>query len=375
MLLVYLLLIANGVIGGDLVENLETTLSACSDIIEAVDDFVDSHLTPVNHRRLAEGEDAEPSLVEEVHSQLGACTTVVEAVEEFNKYYTDSENEDEDGDFDEIFKDPIILNVGGKYFTTSLATLQSKNGTFLEQMFQKNTSTTCSSDGSFFINRDPSTFGYVLEYLRNDDMLVRSGDRSVRVQVLEDAEYFQLPDGVKDYLRWSSLDDGMDLSFSEFSFLNKELEHVSKELGGLLYQASKDGSHATYFHQRCDSKGATVVIVETTAGNVFGGYTDQSWSSSSGYRSSSISFLFQLRPAMKRYNNKGGNYHATYSNSGYGPTFGGGHDLHISTNCLLYATSYTNGGHSYYISNNYEMNGGERWFRVQDYAVLQAESL
>jgi len=370
MLRVIFLVISCGVIGADLVENLESTLSECSDIIEAVDDFVDSHLTSDDQRRLAKGEGAEPSLVEQVQGKLGTCTAVVEAVEEFNmKFGTPEEDEDTAA----IFKDPIVLNVGGKYFTTSLAALRSKTGTLLEEMFQKNTSTTCTADGSFFIDRDPSTFGYVLQYLRNDEMLVRSKDKGVRLQVLEDAEYFQLPDGVMEYLRWSSLDDGMDLSLSEFSFINKELKGVSKQLGGLLYQATKDGSSSSNFHSRCDNKGATVVIIETTAGNVFGGFADQAWSSG-GYSTSTISFLFQLRPAMKRYNKKNGGSYSTYRHSSYGPIFGNGHDLLITSNCLFYATSYNIGGNAYDVPT-YALNGGEKFFRVQDYVVLQAEAL
>jgi len=51
-------------------------------------------------------------------------------------------------------------------------------------------------------------------------------------------------------------------------------------------------------------KGATVVIIETTAGNMFGGFTDVFWTSSSGYSSSKKAAVFKLRPAMKRYNKK-----------------------------------------------------------------------
>jgi len=370
MLRVIFLVIAYGVIGTDLVENVESTLTECSDIIEAVDDFVDSHLTPDDQRRIAKGKDAEPSLAEKVEGKLGTCTAVVEAVDEFNMKFGTPE---EDVDTGDIFEDPIVLNVGGKHFTTSLATLRSKTGTLLEEMFQKNSSTTCSADGSFFIDRDPSTFGYVLEYLRNDDMLVRSKDKNIRLQVLEDAEYFQLPDGLMEYLRWSSLDDGMDLSFSEFSFVNKQLKGASKQLGGLLYQATKDGSSSSNFHSRCDNKGATVVIIETTAGNVFGGFADQVWNSG-GWSSSTISFLFQLRPAMKRYSKKNGGSYSTYRHSSYGPIFGNGHDLLISSNCLYYATSYNIGGNAYDFPK-YALNGGEQYFRVQDYVVLQAEAL
>jgi len=88
---------------------------------------------------------------------------------------------------------------------------------------RKHISTTCSAVGSFFIDRDPSTFGYALEYLRKDDLLAANGEKNVQMQVYGDAVYFQLQDGVKDYLRWSSLEEGIVLSFSEFSFLSKEL--------------------------------------------------------------------------------------------------------------------------------------------------------
>lgn len=39
--------------------------------------------------------------------------------------------------------------------------------------------------------------------------------------------------------------------------------------------------------------------------------------------------------------------YATYNNSGYGPTFGGGHDLYIANASDVTNTSYTNFGHSY----------------------------
>merc|ERR1712060_822740 len=83
-----------------------------------------------------------------------------------------------------------MLVKSGELFSTSLATLRAKTGTYLEKMFRKGSSTTCSADGSYFIDRDSSTFGYVLDYLRSDDMLVKSGDESIRMQVLDDAKFF-----------------------------------------------------------------------------------------------------------------------------------------------------------------------------------------
>ena len=45
--------------------------------------------------------------------------------------------------------------------------------------------------------------------------------------------------------------------------------------------------------------------------------------------------------------------YASYNNAGYGPTFGGGHDLHIANNCRRSRSSYTNLGYSYATPSNY----------------------
>jgi len=380
LLLVYLLLSALGQKSDEnMLKALVDTMADCTDIIDAVDDFIDSHLTPDDQRRLTgdEAEAKESSLVDQILAKLGTCKSVTEAVDEFNKKYRAlMEPEEEDGnETNDTLKDPIILNVGGEHFSTSLATLRAKNGTYLEKMFRKEANTTSSPDGSYFIDREPSTFEYVLEYLRTDDMLVKSGDESVRMQVLGDAEYFQLPEVLQLYLRWSSLRDGLDLSFSEFSFLNEELKAVSKEMGGLLYQASMDGQAASTFHSKCDSKGATVVIILTTEGNMFGGFTDATWSSSTAYVSSYNAFLFQLRPATKRYSKKNGSSYAIYRHKSYGPVFGSNHDLLIAEYCMSYTTSYTHGQGAYDVPTFAELNEGAYNFRVKDYAVVQAESL
>jgi len=360
----------------DLVKSLDNILGECIDIIGAVGGFIDSRLTPDEDRRREEGESKvdDSLLVGEVQNKLKTCMSILETVDNFNVNYRAQIGQGEEDASNGTLTDPIMLNVGGKFFSASLATLRAKKGTYFERMFGKGSTIACSADGSYFIDRNPSTFGYVLEYLRNDDMLVKSGDESVRMQALDDAEFFKLPEGLQDYLRWSSLRDGLDLSYAEFTFLNKELKAVSKEIGGLLYQASKDDDSSSNFHSRCDSKGETVVIIETTAGNMFGGYIDASWTSSSGYSSSSTAFLFRLRPAMKRYNKKNGSSNAIYRHSSYGPIFGNGHDLAIYSNCMDYATSYTLGGNAYDVPT-YELNDGERYFRVRDYVVLQAESL
>ena len=122
----------------------------------------------------------------------------------------------------------------------------------------------------------------------------------------------------------------------------------------LLYRGSQDGFAATHFHSKCDGvDGGTITLVKDTKGNVFGGYTNQPWSSSgSTYIASSCPFLFSIinpfgHDPVKlpvRSNNAG---NATYLNASYGPTFGGGHDMHISDRCDVGENSYSSLGSTY----------------------------
>ena len=46
----------------------------------------------------------------------------------------------------------------------------------------------------------------------------------------------------------------------------------------LLYRASEHEYSANSFHEYCDNKGPTLVIIKSSEGWIFGGYTTQSWS-------------------------------------------------------------------------------------------------
>ena len=46
----------------------------------------------------------------------------------------------------------------------------------------------------------------------------------------------------------------------------------------LLYRASEHGYTAKSFHDYCDDKGPTLIIIKSSEGWIFGGYTTQSWS-------------------------------------------------------------------------------------------------
>jgi len=164
--------------------------------------------------------------------------------------------------------------------------------------------------------------------------------------------------------------------WKEREFLNQYLKPLSKRVGKFpIYVASMDGDGSEDFHEKCDGKGPTVVIVETTTGNVFGGYTSRSWNGgSSGYKRAPTSFLFQLRPRFSHFAMRNSDDPtATYHIPNYGPIFGRGHDLCIVSGALSNSHSYVYG--STYKENGHMLNDGTRNFQVKDYVVFQAMDL
>ena len=63
---------------------------------------------------------------------------------------------------------------------------------------------------------------------------------------------------------------------------------------------------------------------------------------------------------------------AIYCKSDYGPTFGGGHDLHISNNADTSGKSYSNLGNTYQLPTGQQNTifTGTRIFNVTDYEVF-----
>ena len=71
--------------------------------------------------------------------------------------------------------------------------------------------------------------------------------------------------------------------FPSTTIVEKRYDRYLKEWAGdyswkLLYRASKHEYTAESFHEYCDNKGPTLVIMMSSIGWIFGGYTTQSWS-------------------------------------------------------------------------------------------------
>jgi hypothetical protein len=131
----------------------------------------------------------------------------------------------------------------------------------------------------------------------------------------------------------------------------------------LLYRSSRDGNTAEAFHSKCDNKVATMVVVKIQNSEIiFGGYNPLFWDQSNQCKTTYDSFIFSFKNLQTA---KVGHVNANYANAiychqNYGPTFGGGHDLHISFNSNSYCNQYS-----------YPNSDIPRKFNVVDFEVFQ----
>ena len=137
---------------------------------------------------------------------------------------------------------------------------------------------------------------------------------------------------------------------------------------------------ASDFHAKCDNKGATITVIRSTDGFMFGGFSDKPWTSSNKYCESDKAFLFffkipsnEVGPTKIRtkQNVCSG---ATYHISSYGPRFGGGlSELHIDSDSNNNINSYSNLGITYEIPpvQTYTFLVGSNYFKVSEIEVFQ----
>ena len=136
-----------------------------------------------------------------------------------------------------------------------------------------------------------------------------------------------------------------------------------------LYDTQKDTHNAGAFHQKCDNKGTTIVLIKTCSNCRFGGYTSKSWgSSSSDYVGDASAFLFSF-DTKKKYIVNTPKY-AIFCHNQYGPTFGNGYDIHISNYAPQNNSSFTS-GMAYPLETQYELNKGVKNFTPKNYEVYQ----
>jgi hypothetical protein len=156
------------------------------------------------------------------------------------------------------------------------------------------------------------------------------------------------------------------------------LKQFSSHKWTLLYRGSRDGFQGANFHSKCDGQSPTVTVILTTKNFIFGGFTPIAWDSSNSFKTdnSQQSFLFGVKDSRNsdpRSFPLVNSSHAICCGSSSGPTFGGGHDIHVADRCNEDTKSYTYLGNSY--RNDTGLNGnqvftGEYNFQVKEIEVF-----
>jgi hypothetical protein len=120
----------------------------------------------------------------------------------------------------------------------------------------------------------------------------------------------------------------------------------------LIFRASQDGFGCDAFHAKCNEIPNTLIIIKSQNGNVFGGYTEQSWFGHYNFKNDKNAFLFSLinhlnTPYKLKCNDPD---KAIYCGS-YPPDYYlfefGCKDLSICTHSNLIKSSYSKLGNSY----------------------------
>jgi len=191
------------------------------------------------------------------------------------------------------FASTIKLNVGGKIYKTTLDTLKKDPDSMLCAMFSGRFELKVDEDdGAYFIDRDGELFRYILNYLRNGELLCPD-DKTIQKELLKEALFYQIQ-GIIDQLQGY-------ISPFEGSLIIKRESHQAALMSwlppnstcSLLYQSSTDGKKPADFHHCCDNKGPTLVLIKSGE-YIFGGYTSQSWESADKFKADDLSFLFAL---------------------------------------------------------------------------------
>ena len=137
----------------------------------------------------------------------------------------------------------------------------------------------------------------------------------------------------------------------------------------LLFKKSTDGNTTKDFHDHCDNKGKTLIIIETTEGRKFGGVAYDNWNANDSWRANPKDFVFSL-DLNKKYNYSGLG-RTTVGDITYGFAFGNSRKraVDICFNNESLNEGISNSSDSF--KTNKELNNGNENFMTKEIEVYQ----
>ena len=279
------------------------------------------------------------------------------------------------GNTDAKGDDLIEINAGGKIIAAKRSTLTQLKGTRMEALFSGRWDQKLQQDrsGRVFLDVNPICFQAIVDYL--NELAISSEGNPPRPPSVDDDELKHILQhhlelfGLLDHLVANLPDSTIIENVSQSTLLHDWLEEDdSNGEFNLLYRSSRDGRSDSTFHSKCDNKGSTLTIVETTNGLILGGYSNTSWLSPSNarYVEANKAFLFNLSSTPQKMKLKDTNANsAVYNSRSYGPAFGSGHDLLVQGGNV-----YPRFGHTYEASSSPELTYGST-YTIKEMEVFQ----
>ena len=174
----------------------------------------------------------------------------------------------------------VKINVDGFSFETFEDTLMKYPNSRLAQMLHKEVDGVDYFDGTYYIKNSSQHFGNLLKAMEKEDISAKDLSAIVTSKVLNDAYFYE----VNFFQKYASgglfltkiLQNYKSYQKQLFEWLDIEDQPNSVRL---IYSAELDGWDAKDFHKNCDGISPTLVLMESTHGGIFGGYTTKPWSS------------------------------------------------------------------------------------------------
>ena len=105
-------------------------------------------------------------------------------------------------------------------------------------------------------------------------------------------------------------------------YIKKWIDSNSKIKAELLYRLSTNGNEYTKFHELCDNKCNTLLLVKLADGNILGGFTTQNWDNSYKWKKDPRAFVFSLTKRLKANSNNSSKEQIYCDHYRRGPCFG-----------------------------------------------------